>query len=181
MRKNGSGGLVAGVVACVLALGIPHGDSEAQVRGGVEGMYTSGSAAVVDHAYGLGGRLMVELPRLPVEVHGIFNYHFPSCPSGSPSCSSWTAAGNVVYRGGGGPYFIGGGVSFHQRDFTLEGTEGSEVVKDWGMNITLGLILPVLQVIDPIVEFRYELYDEVQDQFVISLGVVFPGSEPQGR
>ena len=72
-------------------------------------------------------------------------------------------------------------MSFHQRDFTLEGTEGSEVVKDWGMNITLGLILPVLQVIDPIVEFRYELYDEVQDQFVISLGVVFPGSEPQGR
>jgi hypothetical protein len=45
-------------------------------------------------------------------------------------------------------------------------------VEEWGYNLALGLLLPVLPVLDPLIDFRYESYDEVQDQFVISLGLV---------
>lgn len=163
--------IAVGVLAWTLTAATRE-SAAAQVRVGVQGMYTSGSAAIIDSAWGLGGRLMVEIPRSPLEVHGIFDYHFPDCPSSATNCSSWTAGGNVYLRGGGGPAFIGGGVSLHRRDFDLAENEELAKVEDWGFNLGLGLVLPVLPAVDPLIEVRYEFYDQVQDQFVISAGLV---------
>ena len=172
MRKFGAAGLVFWFVIGMAGLGLAPLDAQAQLRVGLQGMYTSGSVATVDRAFGLGGRLIVEVPRYPIEVHGIFDYHFPSCPSGADNCKSWTAVANVAYRGGGGPYYIGGGASLHHKDFTQAADEESGVVEDWGVNVVIGLLLPVLPLLDPLIELRYEIYDTVQDQFVISLGLV---------
>ncbi len=159
------------VLAGTLAATAPEG-AAAQFRVGVQGMYTSGSAAIIDSAWGVGGRVMVEIPRSPLEFHGIFDYHFPDCPAAAENCNSWTAGGNVYLRGGDGPAFIGGGVSLHRRDFDLAEDEELAKVEDWGFNFGIGLVLPVLPIVDPLIEFRYEFYDQVQDQFVISAGVV---------
>lgn len=164
-------GVSLGLLGLILHAASP-GDVQGQVRVGVQGMYTSGSAATVDSSFGIGGRLILEVPRYPFEVHGVFDYHFPDCPSSASNCTSWTGVGNVYYRGGGGPYFIGGGITRHRRDFDLVDSPELAVVEEWGYNLALGLILPVLPVLDPLIEFRYEFYDEVQDQFVISLGLV---------
>ena len=166
--------LFASLLVAALTLTL-HGDLQAQTfRIGGQGVYSSRTFA---DAWGVGGRVGVGIPLLPIEFQGIFDYYWPDCPAGSGTCESWSAGANVLFADGRtGPYF-GLGAIYNQSRYPCVADDGvsTEIVefKDWAFDITAGLIFDVLPRLHPFADFRYEWYfGDAQDQLVISVGFI---------
>jgi hypothetical protein len=71
-------------IGAVLAFSVLANPVDAQLKFGVHGAMVSGLDDAIDNAlglngtFGLGGRLGVELPLLPIGVYGMGTYFFPS-------------------------------------------------------------------------------------------------------
>jgi hypothetical protein len=144
--------------------------AEAQTfRLGGHGLYSSGLTG----DFGLGARIGVGIPFLPVELQGIYDYRFPDCPRGYSGCSGWTGVLNVVLSSGDTGFYVGGGTSFFREDNPPdEGEGGLVVVEDWGLDLVLGVIFDLLPVVHPFGEVRYEWYDDVDSRLVLSVGLI---------
>jgi hypothetical protein len=89
-------------LALVAALAVLPVPADAQVSFGVHGaVITSvddvqaGTEAVeLSGTFGLGGRVVVSPPVMPISLVGATEYYFPSCPTGF-ECSLWTASAGV--------------------------------------------------------------------------------------
>jgi len=87
------------LVAALAVLAVP---ARAQLSFGVHGaVITSvddvqaGSEEVgLSGTFGLGGRVVVSPPVMPISLVGATEYYFPSCPTGF-ECSLWTASAGV--------------------------------------------------------------------------------------
>ncbi len=118
---------------------------------------------------GIGARLALGLPVIPVEITGAAEYFFPDC--GGNDCTYWGANGHILLKiptvmpvkpyGG-----VGIGYQSISQDF---GDDGDET----GTNLVLGVELGATPRVSPFIELRYELLSELSDQLVVSLGIVF--------
>ena len=169
MRRIFAGLLVG---AC-LSLAPPLVETaEAQsFRIGGHGLYTN---STLEDAFGLGARLHIGIPRFPLDFQGIYDYQFLDCRAGYSDCSAWTGVMNVLLTAGETGVYVGAGAAYHRRDFPPdEGEGGLVVVEEWGYDFVFGAILDLLPVVDPILEFRYEVYDQIDNQLILSAGIVF--------
>lgn len=148
-------------------------ETKAQAYVGAQGLYALATGGAGQDSWGVGGRAGVGIGRFPVEIQGVFDYHFPSCPRGFEDCSSWAGVVNVLFKSReAGPFYIGGGVIYQDREYPSTDPEvEDESATSWGFNGTAGLQFD-FPVLNPFVEFRYELYSDIVDRFVISAGLV---------
>jgi hypothetical protein len=157
----------------VLAAGAPALEAQA-FRIGAQGTYSS---RTFQDAWGVGGRAAVGIPLLPIEILGVFDYYFPSCPAGEGTCSAWGGVVNVMFADGrDGPYIGAGGV-YNYAEAPGADDDGNTVqreFKDWGFNLNAGIVIDWLPVINPFFDFRYEWYTgDADDQFVLGFGIIY--------
>ena len=126
---------------------------------------------------GVGPKVALGIPVLPLEAQGSFDYFFPAC-SEEADCSLWTLNGSIVLRiplvGAPLKPFVGVGITYQSLsvdDADIDGT---------GSAIIAGVELGATPVIRPFIEGKYEFVGEegtgiaqLDDHFVFTAGIIF--------
>lgn len=125
------------------------------------------SYGLEDRAMGLGLRSETRVNPVPVALAISWDYFFPRC--GVIGCSLWQAHANAkVDLGRVLPFdpFIGGGI--HYRSFSQRLSSGTDRQTGTGLNILGGIWTG-----PTFLEARYEITEDLDNQFVFSLGLTF--------
>jgi hypothetical protein len=118
-------------------------------------------------------------PELPVELHGSFDYFFPSDPPGGGDLTYWEINANLVYVVPLGsppinPYF-GGGLNLAHAGVESPLPGGGTISlgdEDLGLNLVGGTSINLNNSrLRPFVEARFELSGG--EQFVVTAGLQF--------
>lgn len=171
------GSISAAALGVVALAAVPaSGSAAAQFRIGGHGVY---EMKFQDGTFGVGGRAEVALDFLfrGLALAGTYDRLFPSCEA----CSSWQAGGQLVL--GGGPLYVGLAGSFHRFDpgpdyEPPEGLPPTGVTEEWGVNVVVGVRVPQVPVVTPVVEFRQQVGSSTGNRQTIVAGILF---SPPGR
>ena len=151
-----------GIVASLLLV-LSSGRAEAQLHIGTQLLHNE---EVTDGSMGFGARASV--PVSGFAITGDLTWYFPRCGGGS--CSYWEALLATEYTFSPerivSPY-LGGGVGFQRS------TVGLTVGEDTPRHVRGGIRLNGLGAGSPYLELSYRDGDELGDQVVVSLGVLF--------
>jgi len=123
-----------------------------------------------DADFGIGGRVMAQLPETPLGINGSFDYFFPS-----GNVDYWEINGNLVY------YFkltdavvepyAGGGLNIAHASVDLpEGSSGDGSNTDIGINALAGMKFNIAT-LSSFGEARFEI--DGGEQFVLTFGLLF--------
>ncbi len=176
-------------LGAVVAFGAVVTPAEAQIKFGVEGAYIAGGYgdlvdAIGDDAdlsgdFGLGGRLALQPPMLPVGVYGEAVYFFPSCAADT-DCSYWAMSlgGQLglplpMLR----PYVLGG---WQWKRYGVDGSGSTENNAFAGLGVQLnmlaGLFIEGSWEFDGTVEGLTTTAGEISTTpFVLKAGFMFGG------
>ena len=171
------------VLGAFLALVIVASPADAQLSFGVHGDYiASGFSDIADSDgdlsgdFGLGGRLALSPPALPISLYADGTYFFPSCDAGD--CSYWTGGLGAqlglplpALR----PYILGG---WQWKSYTLDldafesSTENNAF---FGVGVELSMLANLF------VEGQWEFNGDIEGTdfsvtpFVLKVGIMFGG------
>lgn len=165
------------LASVALGLALLTSPLAAQIEGGVHGMVNSGLVSG-EATLGVGGRFggyLFTTGTVQWKADAVGDYFFANCPLEGVSCWAWHAQVNLVgTRKLGQPFlgYAGLGAAFERFRLTTEGTV-DPTQDSWGLNLLVGAQLPVVRAARPFFEARYAIFDGVDDQLVLSLGVVF--------
>jgi hypothetical protein len=155
----------------------------AQIEGGIHGTMNSGLVSG-EATLGLGGRFggyLFATGDVNWKADAVVDYFFANCPLEGVRCWAWHAQVNIVgTRKLGQPVlgYAGLGAAY-QRDRLVSSDGGSvDATGDHGgVNILVGAQFPVVGATRPFFEARYSVFEGWENQFVLSLGILFSSAK----
>lgn len=161
-----------GIALAVLFLGtiISSGQVSAQVLA-VGGHFVANADLDDEFTWGVGGRAHLSLPLTGLALQGTYDFYSPSC--GTLECDLNEVGVNVLWNLPVpwlmSPY-LGAGMAFQKWDgeLDLSTNEGT------AFQFLAGLILqgPTFDRFQPFVEFKYQAWDEYENQKVMAGGIL---------
>jgi hypothetical protein len=135
---------------------------------------------------GLGGRFGAYLfgtGTVQWKADAVVDYFFANCPLEGVRCWAWHGNLNLVgTRKLGEPVLGYAGLGAAYQRERLVSSDGGDVDTTgdrMGVNLLVGAQFPVVGAARPFFEARYGIFDDWQNQLVLSLGVLFSSAKMQ--